>query len=77
MSSAPRGHRFRTYRGADVVFRLGAAVGAVWVYLRTLFVVAPGTDPVAWHIFAWTGWPFVLAVGIGAIATLVAWIREQ
>lgn len=77
MSDEQRGHRYRFYRVDDVLFRLGAAFALTWIYLRTLLVVAPGTDPTSWAIFAWTGWPFVLMLWVGAITTLLAWLHER
>lgn len=76
MSTRGHGHRYRFYRLSDVLFRIGAALAVSWVYLRTLLVVAPGTDPQTWAVFAWTGWPFVLMVWVGAVSTLAAWLRE-
>jgi hypothetical protein len=72
-----RGHVYRTYRWSDVVFRLGVAFAVGWVYLRTLLVVPAGVDPWFWDLFAWTGWPFVLAVWAAAISTTLAWARER
>lgn len=77
MSNRGHGHMYRTYRLADVLFRCGAALAVTWLYLRTLLVIPPGIDPQAWALFAWTGWPFVLMVWVGALATLIAWRREQ
>lgn len=71
------GHMMRTYRGCDVMFRAGVAIGAAWLYLRTLIVTPPGVDPQAWMIFAWTGWVFVAMVWTGAIATMMAYLRER
>lgn len=75
--SAQHGHRWRTYRLGDVLFRSGVALAAAWIYLRTLFVVAPGTDPEAWLVFAWTGWPMILLIWIGTISTIAAYMRER
>jgi hypothetical protein len=71
------GHLLRTYRLGDVVFRAGVAFTAAWIYLRTLFVVAPGTSRTAWLIFAWTGWPLVLLTIAGAVTTTMAYLRER
>jgi hypothetical protein len=71
------GHMMRTYRASDVVFRVGVATGAAWVYLRTLIVTPPGVDPAAWQVFAWTGWLFVAMTWVGAVATTIAYMRER
>lgn len=75
--SPQHGHRWRTYRLADVMFRSGVALVAAWIYLRTLLVVPAGTDAAAWTVFAWTGWPLILLIWIGAISTIIAYRRER
>lgn len=71
------GHMMRTYRAIDVVSRIGVALTVTWIYLRTLVVVPPGVDRGSWELFAWTGWPPVLLVWVGAVATFVAYLRER
>lgn len=73
----PRGHQFRTYRFADVLFRVSGALLAAWLYLRTLIVVPPSIDPEAWWIFAVIGAPLVLAILVAAVATTIAYMRER
>lgn len=73
----PRGHQFRTYRLADVLFRVSGALFAAWLYLRTLVVVPLSIDPEAWWIFAVTGAPLVLAILAAAAATTIAYVRER
>lgn len=77
MNSRGHGHMYRTYRLGDVLFRSGVALTAAWIYLRTLLVVPSSTDMQAWTVFAWTGWPLVLLIWIGAISTVASYLRER
>lgn len=69
------GHRAPRSDLSDVMFRVGGAAFATWIYLRTLFVVPAGTDATAWHIFAWTGWPLLIVIWIGAAISFRDWWR--
>lgn len=71
------GHVMRTYRMSDVVFRTGVALTITWIYLRTLVVVPSGVDRDSWRLFALTGWPLVLMIWVGAIWTVVAYVRDR